>query len=96
MTNSRITIEQVQEFMAMLTGGELPEGMTMADQPDLSPAQAFSVIWYLQEHLRVLPDNIEMCAVCGELFDSHRDGQSVDGVRLCSTSCEVAFLTIQR
>ena len=61
----------------MLTGGDLPEGMTMADQPALTPREAFSVIWYLQEHLRVLPDNIEMCAVCDTLFDFDCDGHCV-------------------
>jgi len=78
------TIEDLQELMTMLTGGELPEGMTMADQPALTPRQAFSVIWYLQEHLRVLPDNIEMCAVCGDLFDADRSGHG----DVCSESCE--------
>jgi len=77
MTNSRITLAQIQGFMTMLTGGELPDGMTMTDQPALTPHAAFSVIWYLQEHLRVLPDNIEMCAVCGELFDADCEGHSV-------------------
>ncbi len=77
MSNPRITLEQIQEFMTMLTGGDLPDGMTLADQPALTPRAAFSVIWFLQEHLRVLPDHIEQCCVCGELFDADCDGHIV-------------------
>ncbi|MCG3207266.1 MAG: hypothetical protein FOGNACKC_00866 [Anaerolineae bacterium] len=70
----KITTEQIQEFMDMLTGGEVPEGMQMEDQPELSYKQAFSVIWYLQEHLRVLPDKFEMCDVCNTIFDNDSEG----------------------
>ncbi len=75
----KIGLEQIEEFMDMLTGGELPEGILMPRQPQLSRGEAFSVIWFLQEHLRVLDDSIEMCGVCEELFDYHCGGFIVDG-----------------
>ena len=69
---------QAQSVMDMLTGDKLPEGMTIRYQPQLSREEAFSVIWFLQEHLRVLPDNIEMCSVCKELFDVETGGHIID------------------
>jgi hypothetical protein len=72
-------LESVEELMAMLTGGELPSGMVMRHQPHLDQQEAFSVIWFLQEHLRVLPDHFEQCSVCHGLFDTHCGGFVVDG-----------------
>lgn len=79
MDRNDVTFEQIKELMNMLTGGELPEGMIMVTQPKLSREQAFSAIWFLQEHLCVLPDHFEMCNVCGDLFDTRHDGFTVDG-----------------
>lgn len=89
-----LSLESVQEFMQMLTGGDLPDGMTMNYQPKLSVQSAFSVVWYLQEHLRIIPDNFELCAVCGELYDAHCDGHTLeeDGVNVCSMECEYDLL----
>ncbi len=75
----QIGLEQIEEFMDMLAGGELPEGILMPRQPQLSRGEAFSVIWFLQEHLRVLDDSIEICRVCEELFDHSHGGFIVDG-----------------
>ena len=74
-----ITVEQIQEFMDFLTGNKLPEGFTFQQAPKLTRKQAFSVVYYLQEALAVIPDNIEMCQVCGELFDYDSDGFILDG-----------------
>lgn len=84
MDKNNVTLEQVEELMNMLTGEGLPEGMVMAEQPDLSCAQAFSVVWFLQEHLTVLPDHFEMCSVCSELFDTRHGGFTVDGTDIPS------------
>ena len=40
----------------------------------LSPKKAFHVIYYLQEHLPVFPDQIEQCSVCKSLYDSYSQG----------------------
>ena len=74
-----IELKHIQELMDMLTGGDLPEGVHIQHQPHLSREAAFSVIWFLQEHLLVLPDNFEQCHVCLEVFDAHCEGHCVDG-----------------
>ena len=78
MTN-QVELEQVQEFVDMLTDTSLPDGMEMPQQPRLSRREAFSVVWFLQERLRVLPDRYELCHICEELFDAHCEGSFVDG-----------------
>jgi hypothetical protein len=77
MAKTRINEEFIQEFMDMLTGGELPHGMTMKEQPKLSNQAAFAVIWYLQEHLCVIPPNFEMCDYREGVFDSNYGGHIV-------------------
>ena len=70
-----ITLKQIEEFKQFLMGNA-PESMTLSkrDQPKLTADRANCVIWYLQGHLRVLPDNYEMCDVCGELYDANCSG----------------------
>ncbi len=72
-------IEEFEELMDMLMGKDLPDEITMQHQPQLSPKEAFSVIWFLQEHMNILPDNVEQCGICDGLFDSHCGGFIVDG-----------------
>lgn len=73
-----VTFDQVEEFFEMLKGGSLPNGIAMENQPELNHEQAFSVIWFLQEHFKVLPDHIEMCVLCKDLFDAHCGGNYID------------------
>jgi hypothetical protein len=42
--------------------------------PKVSTKQAFAVIYFLQKRLHVLPDCIEQCSVCKELFDTDSEG----------------------
>jgi len=69
------TEQWLTEFFEFLQG-EMPEGMSMTrgHAPKMSAKKAFAIIWYLQEHMRVLPDRIDQCWSCGELFDSHSEG----------------------
>ncbi len=60
-----------------LMGIELPEGVC-CQMPRLSANKAFSVIWFLQEIMRCLPDNIEQCDGCKELFDTDSSGIHID------------------
>jgi hypothetical protein len=69
--------DAIDEFYKFLKGEELPEG-THCKTPKLSPDIAFTVIWFLQEHLHVLPDNVKQCDGCKELFDSHQEGVHLD------------------
>ena len=56
-----------------LCGVKLPEGI-YCKMPKLSPKKAFTVIWFLQEVMHCLPDNIEQCQDCKELFDADSEG----------------------
>ena len=65
-------IEELYNFLQ----GEIPEGMHLSrgHKPQMSQKKAFAIIWYLQEHFPLLPDHIEMCYNCGELFDAYSEG----------------------
>lgn len=69
-------IEKIQEFYRFLTGEKIPETISLGHghNPKMSKNKAFSIIWYLQEHLSIFPDTIEKCAACGELFDTDSEG----------------------
>lgn len=71
---TEITLEQVQELVDFLAGGKLPEGWTTSAPPTLTRKQAFSVVYYLQERLHIIPDHFEMCAVCEQVADTHYGG----------------------
>ncbi len=81
----------IEEFYNFLQG-EVPEelSITRGHQPKLSEKKANHVIWYLQEHLKILPDNIDRCDNCGNLFDSRTEGVywEIKGKNYCGC-CEV-------
>lgn len=60
-----------------LKGEELPEGVK-CQMPKLDDITAFSVVWFLQEIMHCLPDSIEQCDGCKELFDANSEGHSLD------------------
>jgi len=76
-TGEQVTTEQVIELFEFLTEGKLPEGWT-CKSPRLSKRKAFSVIWYLQERLGVLPDIVEQCCKCGDLFNDEAEGIHIE------------------
>lgn len=78
-----ITLEQTEEFHRFLQG-EVPECMSVEDPPRLSSEVAYSVIWYLQEHLGVIPSKYERCKDCGSIYDSWSEGASI----YCDQYCE--------
>lgn len=69
-------LEWVEELYLYLQNKELrPEaGVIGKSGIKLTEKKAFHIIWFLQEHLRVLPDHIERCNTCGSLFDSWESG----------------------
>lgn len=69
--------DKMQVLYEYLLGEELPESVH-CKMPKLSHGQAFSVIWFLQEIMRCLPDNIEQCQSCKELFDTDSEGYHLD------------------
>lgn len=70
-------VDKVTELYDYLCGGDMPEGVTCW-QPKMSRKHAFSVIWFLQEITRCLPDHIENCQGCDALFDSDSEGYRLD------------------
>lgn len=87
----RKDLEWVNEFYQFLQGKSIPENITIAKahQPKMSNNKAMTIIWYLQEHFAVIPDNIEKCDVCKELFDADNEGiyWEAKGKHFCE-SCE--------
>lgn len=83
--------EWIDEFYRFLQG-EIPDGISLAKDHKvaLTQKQAFSVIWYLQEHFSLLPDDIERCDVCGQLYNSGSQGHYSDLTckHYCNESCE--------
>ncbi len=69
----KIKIDNVEEFHSFMTGIN-PKGLYVDPPLNLSRENAMTIIWYLQEHLRIIPDNYEMCSECGQIFDSNFDG----------------------
>lgn len=81
-------IDWLDEFYSFLQG-TVPAGMSISEEIKLNSTQAFSIIYYLQEHLRVFPDNIEKCSVCNDLYDSNCEGEyfELEGKHYCG-GCE--------
>ena len=69
--------DKIDILYSFLKGEELPEGV-YCKMPKLSKDKAFSVIWFLQEIMHCLPDSIEQCGECKELFDSDSEGYHLD------------------
>lgn len=88
-------IQWITEFYNFLQG-EIPETIRLGrgNKPKLTPTQANTVIWYLQEHFPLLPDHIEQCDTCKEYYDSYSQGHysELTGKCYCDESCEPAGL----
>ena len=90
----RITFEAVDELYQFLQGVEVEHGIKCKDMPHLSPSEAFSVIYFLQEQLEVLPDWAEQCENCETLLDAESEGHYGEGIGhycdSCTSECECA------
>jgi hypothetical protein len=73
-------IESVRELHDFLTGTSVPEGIEIGHghQPRLTRKQAFTAIWFMQEHMGIIPDHYEQCDRCGHLFDDDCEGRYDD------------------
>jgi hypothetical protein len=81
-------LQWVQEFYDFMRGTN-PE--SIGGKPmKLNDTTAFRIIWYLQEHFAIIPDTIEKCTSCKELYDSASQGHhsELTGGFYCSESCE--------
>lgn len=73
----KIEIEPVQKFYEWLQGGNNPERIDFKTKLKLTAEEAFSVIYYLQEELGILPDCYEQCRECKCMYDSYNEGASI-------------------
>lgn len=73
-----IEIGQINEFYEWLQGKSCPEKLHFKEKLNLTEEQAFSVIYFLQEYLEVLPDKYERCRECGCIFDTHYGGTCIN------------------
>ena len=71
-------LDKVTELFDYLTDKSTPTGVHVKSRPKLSANKAWSLIWFLQEVVRCLPDHIERCDVCGGLYDSDKEGYHLD------------------
>jgi hypothetical protein len=69
-----LEVDDIETIMEMLTGERLPDGVTMTHPPKLDRETAFGIVWFLQEITSVIPDNFEMCANCGAIYDTRHGG----------------------
>ena len=69
--------DKIDVLYKYLMGIELPDGVHCR-MPKLSANKAFSVIGFLQEIMHCLPDCIEQCDSCKELFDTESSGIIID------------------
>lgn len=78
-TTAETSLEQVEELYEFLQGTP-PKSIIMGKQtqPVLTKEQAFAVVWFLQEHMHLLPDSYQQCSVCEDLFDSREEGFYVE------------------
>lgn len=82
--------EKMTELYEYLMGVRLPDGV-ICGQPKLSAKKALDVIWFLQEVVCCLPDHIEQCKGCKQLFNSEREGIIIDkGYRHISNNRRVS------
>ena len=72
-----ITYKEKIDILYRFLMGDIPEGV-ICKAPKLSPKKAFTVIWFLQEVICCLPDSIEQCDGCKNLFDSESEGYCLD------------------
>lgn len=81
-STAKIDLEQIDEqkiivFYEWLQGKDSPEGCKFENKLNLTADEAFTVLWYLQEVLEILPDKYEQCKECKCLYDSYYEGETI-------------------
>lgn len=79
MSDKPDDMERANELFAFLQGNSPKDCVIKrSHMPKLTPDQAWTVIWYLGNEYWRVPDYIERCCLCGELYDSNREGACLD------------------
>ncbi len=91
--SSTMTLEKTEQLFEFLKGGAPPAEITLKPRPPrMSAAQAFSVIYVLQEAFHLIPDCFEQCSYCKYISDSESEGHVASDGRFycdyCSHHCK--------
>lgn len=75
--------------------GETPEGCKIRkrNQPKLTADQAWCVIWWLGNQYWQVTDGVERCDVCGDLYHSWQEGNTLDYGNPPYSFCESCMQT---
>lgn len=79
MSEEKDDLKQTEELFQFLQGN-IPEGYRIAKKnvPKLTPDQAWTAIWYLQNLYWQPPDHFERCDVCQNIYNSWSEGGCLD------------------
>ena len=67
--------DKTKEFYEFLLGKDKEfKGLTEENKLNLTPEQAFHIIYYLQEKHLIIPDVYEKCNECQKLYNSEKEG----------------------
>jgi len=59
---------KLNELFNFLAHGTLPKGVR-CKKPKIPLAQAKDILWFLSEVSKIIPDNYEVCHICGEIHN---------------------------
>lgn len=83
-----MTLTEARELYTFLQGRG-PKGFRLPKRPRLGKRASFTVLYVLQEQFRLIPDTIEQCDACLELFDKAEGGCYDEKlVKFFCVSCE--------
>lgn len=74
---TEITLKQTQDLYNQLFGGVhwgKKENLPIEFDLGLNSQQAFTVIYFYQEYLHIIPDHYEQCYICDELYNDWCSG----------------------
>jgi hypothetical protein len=79
MTEKKDDLELTQKLFDLLQG-HVPDDCRIAPEavPNLTPDQAWTVIWWLGNQYWQVTDRIDRCNICGELYDDYYSGECLD------------------
>ena len=72
-------LERVEKLFAFLQGNVPKDCVIPVEEvPNLTPDQAWTVIWYLGNQYWQVSDDIGRCGKCGELYDTAIEGTHLE------------------
>ena len=79
MSTNLNDLDRANELFAFLQG-DVPKGFVLHNVPKLDAPTAATVLYVLSEHFKgwFVPDSIERCDVCGDLYDSDEGGKMLN------------------